>query len=140
MGEATGNEFNDLTGADLETRLSGELQYVAIRNSDATQYNRQSCDCSSVALVYKDYILLVQRTENGEEEPPIRISELVDFDIAEYDCRILPPNNGTIKFVKVAYYYTLLLIEFQGLFVFFTQFFSLWTITTPKCKDSKNNG
>ena len=104
MGEATGNEFNDLTGADLEKRLSGELQYMAIRNSDATQYNRQSCDCSSVALVYKDYILLVQRTENGEEEPPIRISELVDFDISEYDCRILPPNKGTIRFVKVAYY------------------------------------
>lgn len=41
MGEATGNEFNDLTGADLEKRLSGELQYMAIRNSDATQYNRQ---------------------------------------------------------------------------------------------------
>ena len=104
MGEVTGNEFKDVTGADLEKRLSGELRYMAIRSSDATQYNRQSCDCSSVALVYKDYILLAQRTEDEKDEPPIRIWEIVDYDIVEYDCRILPPSEGKIKFVKVAYY------------------------------------
>ena len=104
MGKVNGNELKDITGAELENRLSGELQYMAIRSSDATQYNRQSCDCTSVALVYKDYILLAQRTENGEDEPPIRICEVADCDIAEYDCRILPPSEGTIKFIKVAYY------------------------------------
>ena len=104
MGKVKESEIKDLTGAELENRLSGELQYLAIRSSDVTQYNRQSCDCSSVALVYRDYILLVQRTENGEDEPPVRIAEIVDFDISEYGCHILPPPEGTIDFIKVAYF------------------------------------
>lgn len=105
MGKVKESGLKYVTGAKLENRLSGELQYLAIRSSDATQYNKQSCDCSSVALVYKDYILLALRTENGEDATPVRIAETVDYDIAEYDCRILPPPEGTIDFIKVAYFH-----------------------------------
>ena len=102
------NELNpqaEITGAELEARLADEVQYWAIQSADAWQLNAQSCDCTEVILVMQNSILLAKKGCGGDEEDgSIRFYACPSFDETAFDLRILPPENGKIRFVKICYY------------------------------------
>ncbi len=92
-------QINDLEIEDLDQILAGEVLYMAIEGKHALQINAQSCNCSRVIIVMRDYTLLAEHRNNGEAGA-ICFKKMTSFDAKAYNLRISPPPSKKIQYVK----------------------------------------
>ena len=92
----------DLITDDLVGNLSGKVLYMDISHEDLEQYNRQSCECYTVMIVYEDRIIEAEHTENGENGA-ISVNTIGLYNQEMYDLRINAPADGNFELLKILY-------------------------------------
>ncbi|MCQ2437654.1 MAG: hypothetical protein MJ099_04595 [Clostridia bacterium] len=85
---------------DYKRMLEGEIEYILFYDAGKWQLNRQSCDCDSVLIKFKNRDKLIQLSSHFEH---FNIFAAADYDAAAYCWKFTPPENISSKFVSAQY-------------------------------------
>ena len=98
--DETAEKYNCKAYYDYKKMLEGEIEYILFYDVDIWKFNKQSCDCDSVLIKFRNKDQLVRLGTHFEH---FNICTVADYDAEAYCWKFTPPENISAKFVNAQY-------------------------------------